>query len=539
MGVYADLFIPTHYSTVAILEVLKLYNKFLRFSLVTYGLSGILATKYVISIGLKPIVFEAKERIGGVWRETFASTKLQTPRPAYQFTDFLWPSHVTTLLPNHSQVMDYFNSYVNHFGLLDCIQFNTKVVEIRYSGKQSGASAGLWGKNGGAYDDGEVWDVGVHKSNGESIEWYHFDFLILCIGKYGGLPKIPLFPPKKGSEVFQGKVLHTMDYSALNEKEAYEMIKGKRIVIIGYQKSAIDFAVECAEANQGENCPPCTMVFRKPYWLFPEDYVISGVHLAYLYGTRFSQFLLGKPAQGFLMNSISCMLAPLRWSMSKFVELSLLWKYPLRKYGLVPDASFLQSIASCNTGSFPNNFFPKVEEGLIRFRKSCSWSFYSKGIVLDDGTNVEADVVVLGTGYDGNEKLKTFLPTKFGDAFDKSGAALSLYRGLIHPRIPQMAILGYSESSSNLQSSEIRSQWLAHFLSNKIVMPSVREMEVNTKELQKYLKRLTPMFWKACIFQITDNDNLCKDMGRNQMRKGNWYDDFFSPYSNMDYGMDN
>ncbi|GLJ36046.1 hypothetical protein SUGI_0723270 [Cryptomeria japonica] len=389
--------------------------------------------------------------------------------------------------------MDYFNSYANQFGLLDCIQFNTKVVEIRYSGKESGASAGLWGKNGGAYDDGEVWDVGVHNCNGESIEWYHFDFLILCIGKYGGLPKIPLFPPKKGSEVFQGKVLHTMDYSALNEKDAYENIKGKRIVIIGYQKSAIDFAVECAEANQGENCPPCTMVFRKPYWFVPEDYLISGVHLSYLYGTRFSQFLLGKPAQGFLLNSISCILAPLRWSMSKFVELSLLWKYPLR----------------------------------------------NKGIVLDDGTNVEADVVVLGTGYDGNEKLKTFLPTKFGDAFDKSGAALSLYRGLIHPRIPQMAILGYSESSSNLQSSEIRSQWLAHFLSNKIVMPSVREMEVNTKELQKYLKRLTPMFWKACIFQITDNDNLCKDMGRNQMRKGNWYDDFFSPYSNMDYGMDN
>lgn len=114
--------------------------------------------------------------------------------------------------------------------------------------------------------------------------------------------------------------------------------------------------------------------------------------------------------------------------MSKFVELSLLWKFPLKKYGLVPDMSFLQTIASCNTASFPNNFFPKVEEGLICFRKSSSWSFYSKGIVLDDETNVEADVVVLGTGYDGDKKLKTLLPTKFGESFEKSGAALSLYR---------------------------------------------------------------------------------------------------------------
>lgn len=60
------------------------------------------------------------------------------------------------------------------------------------------------------------------------MQWYHFDFLILCIGKYGGMPKIPSFPPNKGSEVFEGKVLHTMDYSALNEKEAYEIVKGKK-----------------------------------------------------------------------------------------------------------------------------------------------------------------------------------------------------------------------------------------------------------------------------------------------------------------------
>lgn len=44
------------------------------------------------------------------------------------------------------------------------------------------------------------------------------------------------------------------------------------------------------------------------------------------------------------------------------------------------------------------------------------------------GTKVEADVVVLGTGYDGDKKLKTFLPSEFGDAFDESGVALSLYR---------------------------------------------------------------------------------------------------------------
>ncbi|GLJ07603.1 hypothetical protein SUGI_0070640 [Cryptomeria japonica] len=447
------------------------------------GVSGLLATKYLLSIGLKPTVFEAKEGLGGIWRQTFASTKTQTPRPAYQFTDFPWLSHVTTLLPNHNQKID-----------------------------------------------------------GESIQWYHFDFLVLSIGKYGGLPKIPSFPVNKGPEVFEGKVLHTMDYSAFNEKEAYETVKGKRVVIIGYQKSAMDFAVECAEANQGDNGPPCTMVFRRTHWMIPEDYLFWGVHLQYLYCTRFTQFLLGKPNQGFLLNLIAFLFSPLRWAINKFVELSELWRFPLKKYGLVPDMSFLEAITSCNIGSFPDKLFPKVEEGLIRFRKSSSWSFYNKGIVLDDGSKMEADVVVLGTGYDGDKKLKSLLPTKFGDVIEKSGGALSLYRGLIHPHIPQIAILGYSESLSNLHSSEIRSQWLAHFLSNKLVMPSVKEMEKNAKELEKYLEGIAgAFFWKTChaTFQITDNDDLCRDMGRNPMRKANWFDEIFSPYSNMDYGLEN
>ena len=42
-----------------------------------------------------------------------------------------------------------------------------------------------------------------------------------------------------------------MDYSVLDEKSAYELIKGKRVVVIGSQKSAMDFAVECADANRG------------------------------------------------------------------------------------------------------------------------------------------------------------------------------------------------------------------------------------------------------------------------------------------------
>ena len=145
-----------------------------RVCIIGAGMSGLLATKYLLSLNLNTTVFEAKQGLGGVWRETFASTKLQTPRPAFEFTDFPWPKHVTTQYPTASDVMDYFHGYAQHFGLLDHIQFNSQVVEVRYSEKyceKSLEDAGLWCKNGGGpYADGAVWEVAVQKSHAESIE---------------------------------------------------------------------------------------------------------------------------------------------------------------------------------------------------------------------------------------------------------------------------------------------------------------------------------------------------------------------------------
>lgn len=83
------------------------------------------------------------------------------------------------------------------------------------------------------------------------VQWYGFEFLVVCSGKYGDIPKMPEFPQNKGPELFKGQVMHTLDYCKLDQESSVQLLQGKKVVVIGYKKSAIDLAVECAQANQG------------------------------------------------------------------------------------------------------------------------------------------------------------------------------------------------------------------------------------------------------------------------------------------------
>lgn len=83
------------------------------------------------------------------------------------------------------------------------------------------------------------------------VQWHAFEFVVVCTGKYGDVPRIPAFPAKKGPEIFKGTVMHSMDYCKLEKEEASHLLRGNKVAVIGFKKSAIDLALESALANQG------------------------------------------------------------------------------------------------------------------------------------------------------------------------------------------------------------------------------------------------------------------------------------------------
>jgi cation diffusion facilitator CzcD-associated flavoprotein CzcO len=80
------------------------------------------------------------------------------------------------------------------------------------------------------------------------------DFVVVCTGTFSE----PLVPEIPGSERFSGTVVHS------SEATDPALVVGKRVVVVGAGKSALDCAAWATEHAQR-----CTLVFRAPHWMSP------------------------------------------------------------------------------------------------------------------------------------------------------------------------------------------------------------------------------------------------------------------------------
>jgi len=288
-----------------------------RVAIVGAGPSGLAACKHALAKGFRPVVFESAAGVGGVWRRTLASTRLQTPASAYRFSNFPWPAPADAasaegLFPRHDQVLEYLDAYARRFGVLERVRFGCKVLGASYVGatEREVAAWERWSGNGEAFGDGTgEWHLTVRHGDGESesTQTYRFDFLILCIGRYG-VPKLPAFPHGRGPDAFRGRVLHSMEYSSMAHEDAAELVRGKRVAVVGAGKSAMDTVAQCAEAN---GCRyPCTMVYRSAHWMV-DPKVARRVKFFTFTSCRWTELMVHKPGEGFVLSLVATMLSPL------------------------------------------------------------------------------------------------------------------------------------------------------------------------------------------------------------------------------------
>ncbi|KAF5196246.1 Flavin-containing monooxygenase [Thalictrum thalictroides] len=283
----------------------------------------------------------------------------------------------------------------------------------------------LWGGTGNPINPKGRWNITIEDTQIEStkVNYAHSSLVSLPLNLTWCFVK---------TEAFDGKVIHSMDYSAMDDASAAKYIKGKRVAVVGVQKSALDIATECVMANGIEH--PCTVIYKRAHWNFP-DFFPWGVPLAFLYFNHFAEYMIHKPGEGLILSLLATLLSPLRWMKYKFVESYIRWKLPLKKFNMIPKHSWEKDFFACTIAITPEKVYHRVDEGNLILKKSTTFSFWKDGVVINDNNEcyelIETYVVILATGYKGDQKLKNIFssPTSFQKyIMGTSKSTVQLYR---------------------------------------------------------------------------------------------------------------
>jgi len=192
--------------------------------LIGAGSSGIAAAKTLKQNEISFDCFEKGSQIGGNWRfnndngmsSAYRSLHINTNRMIMAYSDYPMPAEYP-MFPHHSHIINYFDDYVNHFGIREDIQFNTEVKEVTRN------------------DDGTYT---VETSNGK----YLYDNVIIANGHHWN----PRFPEPAFTGNFTGQILHSHFYKEV------EQLKNKDILVVGIGNSAVDIASEAARTYSGK-----------------------------------------------------------------------------------------------------------------------------------------------------------------------------------------------------------------------------------------------------------------------------------------------
>src|SRR2546425_4101017 len=179
------------------------------------GISGLVTAKVLAGDGFDVVVFEKEPVLGGVWgaSRTYPGLRTNNPRDTYAFSDHPFPRTVADF-PSAPEMRAYLQSYAGRFGLVARIRFGTEVVKVA--------------------QHGPIWKVTVRSPQLE--ETLDFEFVVVCNGVFCE----PSIPCVEGMDGFAGRVVHS---TRLTDPE---LVRDKRVVVVGGGKSALDCAAWAA-----------------------------------------------------------------------------------------------------------------------------------------------------------------------------------------------------------------------------------------------------------------------------------------------------
>lgn len=451
------------------------------------GGSGLVAAKVLLADGHDVVVFEREAQLGGVWApwRAFPGLTTQTPGAQFEFSDFAFPAGLPAW-PPAADVCAYLRAYADRFGITPRIRFETEVERIEPR------------PDGG-------WDVTVRRAAGTTAA-EQFDRVVCSSGIFDR----PVLPAVDGRAAFAragGRVLH----SAHCTDPA--LLQGRRVVIVGIQKTATDLAVYAARHGSAVD-----VVYRRARWKLPRRFLRT-VGIADALFTRsfdaLSRLATSVPEPTRRQRLAHRVLGRPARIQFRVVERVLHLQFRLRRVGLVP-ANAVEDEAHCGITIETPGFFDGVRHGTIATHRTVVERLEPGIAVLASGERIAADTVVYATGY---RLALPYLPDDVATRIFDADGLLRLYRNVLPPDLPSLAFVGFNSAIASPLAAEVAAHWLAAHWSGRSRLPDPATMHARiAAELRWRLERWpesTRGLRNACVgLQHLYMDELMREMGR-------------------------
>jgi Pyridine nucleotide-disulphide oxidoreductase len=334
------------------------------------GQAGLSAAACLTQLGIDTLIVDREPRIGDNWRKRYHALVLHNQVHVNHLPYMRFPPNWPAYIPK-DKIAGWFEAYAESMEL----NFWT-ATEFE----------------GGTYDEkAERWSVALRRADGSKREM-HPRHVVLATG-VSGIPSLPDIPTLRN---FSGKVLHSSQY---DDGDAW---KGKNVLVIGSGNSGHDIAQDLHSSGA-----KVTLVQRSstlivnvepsaqlPYALYDEgpsledcDLITASIPLAV---AKRSHILLTQQAKDLDKDLLDGL--ERKGFRLDFGEDGTGWQF---KY-LTRGGGYYFNVGC-------SDLIVKGEIGLAQFSDIAA--FVSDGAQVRSGKTIPADLIILATGYKGQEHL--------------------------------------------------------------------------------------------------------------------------------------
>jgi cation diffusion facilitator CzcD-associated flavoprotein CzcO len=445
-------------------------------AIVGAGLAGIIAALAAADAGVGYQIFDRNDEVGGTWlTTTYPGIGVDTPSAYYSLSREVNPEW-TSYYPQGAEYQAYLVSLADKYGLRAHTRFGTEVE-------------GLW------WDEGRAqWQIRSADRDGNRDVSYAR--VVITAAGYLNRPRWPDVP---GRATFAGNSIHSARWNASLD------LTDRRVAIIGAGCTAVQIVDACVD--QVEHL---TVFQRQPHWVAPRKRLTDDVpeHRRYLgrHLPYYANWNRLKSYWGTADNNYPVILQDPDWAQTHLsispandVLLQMCLMYIDQTFGagselakkVTPDfAPYGKRIIRD-----PGGYYAALTRDHVDVEAGEPVEVNAKGIVTQDGRQVDVDVIVYATGYH-----LDFLSTidirgrdghKLADEWGDSPAA---YRGGTVPGFPNLFINSAPNySPGHGAGANFSMEVLAHYIIECLQLMALRgatTIEVTRQAYDEYVAEI-------------------------------------------------